>query len=97
MELTKEKLIDALSLTKERVGVWVSGNVSLRKLNNTQKEDRHPLPTLSYENSRPQTAFGEKRAHFHAGGVGSRPMLHSHRKMGEDTESGFPREGDRIA
>jgi hypothetical protein len=29
MECAKEELIDALSLTRERVGVWVSENLSL--------------------------------------------------------------------
>jgi hypothetical protein len=40
--------LDALSLTRERVRVWVSGNLSLQKLNNSQKKDRHPLPPLSH-------------------------------------------------
>jgi len=48
MELTKEKLTDALSLTRERVRVWVSENLSLQKLNNAEKKDRHPLPPLSH-------------------------------------------------
>src|SRR5271170_3281903 len=47
MELTKEKLTDALSLTRERVRVWVSENLSFQKLDTTQQKDRHPLPPLS--------------------------------------------------
>ena len=49
MELPSEKLIDALSLTRERVRVWVSENLSLQKFNNTQQKDRHPLPALSHK------------------------------------------------
>jgi len=42
--MLQEKLIDALSLTRERVRVWVSENLSLQKLNSAQKKDRHPHP-----------------------------------------------------
>ncbi len=48
MELTKGELIYALSLTRVRLRVWASGNLSLRKLDKTQKKDGHPLPPLSY-------------------------------------------------
>ena len=48
MEYAKEEMSDALSLTRERVRVWVSENLSLQKLNNAEKKDRHPLPPLSH-------------------------------------------------
>jgi len=44
MECAQEEQIDALSLTRERVRVWVSENLSLQKLNSAQKKDRHPHP-----------------------------------------------------
>src|SRR5271154_4241512 len=48
MEYAREEMPDALSLTRERVRVWVSENLSLQKLNNAEKKDRHPLPPLSH-------------------------------------------------
>ena len=48
MELPKDKLMDALSLTRERVRVWAFGNLDIQKLSSTQKKDRHPLPALSH-------------------------------------------------
>ena len=48
IDCAKEELTDALSLTRERVRVWVSENLSLQKLNNAEKKDRHPLPPLSH-------------------------------------------------
>src|SRR5277367_5994562 len=46
MELTKEKLTDALSLTRERVRVWVSESLSLQKSDKLHRKDRHPLPCM---------------------------------------------------
>ena len=47
MELPKEKVIDASDQGQGRV--WVSGNLSSQNLNNTQKRDRHCLPSLSHK------------------------------------------------
>src|SRR5271154_6163644 len=48
IDCAKEELTDALSLTRERGRVWGSENLSLQKLNSTEKKDRPPPPPLSH-------------------------------------------------
>jgi hypothetical protein len=75
MECVKEELIDALSLTRERVRVWVSENLTLQKLNSTQKKDKHPLPPFCYEIAVLKQRFSKRARIFMVTGWAAGPCF----------------------